>query len=155
MALLAACSRQAPQAPPPGDAGGPREVTVRVPAGIRIARSLDALAVSFDPAARAPLTVAVDPGMALGVETEERVFPRGGKRPEAAQQHGLASGEDPYGGTSSYNASQGGIPAPGTRYEVEIEVVLFETDVPPGHMWDPHAGRYKELWRRTLRQAEE
>ena len=128
---------------------------MRVPAGIRIARSLDSLAVSFDPAARAPVTVVVDPGMALGVETEERVFPVGGKRPKEASRTSLGSGGDPYGGTSIYNTSQGGIPAPGTRYEVEIEVVLFETDVPPGHAWHPHAGRYKELWTRTLRQREE
>jgi len=128
---------------------------VQVPAGIRIARSLDSLAVSFDPAARAPIAVVVDPGMVLGFETEERVFPTGGRRPKEASRLGLASGADAYGGTSIYSTSQGGIPAPGTRYEVEIEVVLFETDVPPGHMWQPRAGRYKELWRRTLRQAEE
>lgn len=128
---------------------------MQVPAGIRIARSLDSLAVSFDPAARAPVSLVVDPGMVLGVETEERVFPVGGRRPKEASRLGLASGADPYGGTSIYSTSQGGIPAPGTRYEVEIQLVLFETDVPPGPMWQPRAGRHKELWRRTLRQAEE
>jgi hypothetical protein len=36
-----------------------------------------------------------------------------------------------------------------------MHLVLFETDVPPQHEWDPHAGHYKALWTRTLRQAEE
>ena len=64
----------------------------------------------------------------------------GGKRPKEASRTSLGSGGDPYGGTSIYDTSQGGIPAPGTRYEVEIEVVLFETDVPPGHAWDSARG---------------
>jgi hypothetical protein len=36
-----------------------------------------------------------------------------------------------------------------------MRLVLFETDVPSQHEWNPHSGRYKALWTRTLRQAEE
>jgi hypothetical protein len=41
------------------------------------------------------------------------------------------------------------------KYVAEVQLVLFETDVPPGHMWNPRAGHYHALWSRTLRQAEE
>jgi hypothetical protein len=45
------------------------------------------------------------------------------------------------------------------KYVAEVQLVLFETDVPAGrqtsNMWAPHAGKYEVLWTRTLRQAEE
>jgi hypothetical protein len=149
----AACSRPAPSAPP-GEDAGPREIAVRVPAALSIARSLDTLSVAADPAMLAATQVTVDGGMVVGFETDTLVFPLGRERP-AAGRHGLASGPAFDTGTSTWSTSVDKIPVPGTRYAVEMNVVLFETDVPPGHHWDPHAGRYKALWTRTLRQAEE
>jgi hypothetical protein len=132
----------------------PAEVSIRVPAALRLARALDTLTVAFDPAARAPVVVAVDAGMTLGVETNEFVFPLGAARPSRGRR-GLSSGADVDDATSTWSTKTDGIPQPGTRYVAEVEVTVFETDVPPGHHWDPHAGRYKALWTRTLRQAEE
>ena len=54
-----------------------------------------------------------------------------------------------------WNATPDGIPAQGTRYVGEMRIVLFQTDVPPGRGWNPHAGRFEALWTQTLRQAEE
>lgn len=128
---------------------------MRVPAGLRLARALDSLSVSVDPAATATTTVVVEPGMHLGIESEERVAAQGQPMP-AAGRLGLASGTSLDGSVSTWNTSQDGLPVPGTRYVAEVRLVLFETDVPPGHMWSPRSGKhYKVLWTRTLRQAEE
>ncbi len=148
----AGCSRPAP---PAGDgAAGPREISVRVPAALRIARSLDTISVSFDPAARATTRIVVGAGKVVGIETEWFVYPVGRERPSAGR-HGFQSGTDFDTGTSTWSVVTDGIPAPGTRYVAEVRVAVFETDVPPGHLWDPHAGTYEALWTRTLRQAEE
>jgi len=136
------------------DASGPRELTVRVPGAVAIARSIDALSVAIDPASLADTKVTADPGMTLGIEMELFVFPVGKERP-AQGRHGLKSGDDFDVGTSTWNAKSDGIPASGTTYLVEMQLVLFETDVPPQHEWAPHSGRYKILWSRTIRQAEE
>jgi hypothetical protein len=150
IALLAGCSRPA---------RGERttsavETSIRVPAALRLERALDTLTVAFDPAARAPVVVAVDPGMIVGVETHEFVFPLGAARPSGGRR-GLSSGADFDDATSTWSTKTDGIPQPGTRYVAEVEVTVFETDVAPGHHWDPHAGHFKALWTRTLRQSEE
>lgn len=31
--------------------------------------------------------------------------------------------------------------------QLVAELTVFETDIPPQHMWDPKSGRYRPLWR--------
>jgi hypothetical protein len=147
--LSAGCSRSDGARPSPA-----AEITIRVPAALRLARSLDTLTVAFDPAARAPLVVVVRPGALVGIETTTFVYPVASTRP-SARRRAVAVGEDLDRAAPAWDTQTDGLPLPGIRYVVEMEVTFFETDVPPRQGWDPHAGRYKALWSRTLRQAEE
>jgi hypothetical protein len=153
-ALCAACGRHPPTISVAADASSPRQLSVRVPAALTLARALDTLTVAVDPASLAATQVPADPGMVLGVETDVVVFPQGGARPSGSR-HGHASGTDFDVGTDTWQTARDGLPVPGVKYVAEMQLVLFETDVPPGPMWDPHAGKYEALWTRTLRQAEE
>ena len=148
-----ACSRQALSALPDA-ASGPRELAVRVPAALMIARAIDGLSVSVDPATLALTQVTADAGMILGVEREVFVFPEGQARP-AMGRSAVAPSADFTASTDTWTTGQDGIPALGTRYAVEGRFVLFETDVAVASGWNPHAGKYKALWSRTLHQAEE
>ncbi len=121
-------------------------MSVRVPAALTLARALDTLTVAVDPASLATTQVAADPGMILGVETDVVVFAQGGPRP-AEGRHGLSSSTDFDVGTDTWSTAHDGLPVPGVKYVAEVQLVLFETDVPPGHMWDPHAGKYKRSGR--------
>jgi hypothetical protein len=128
--------------------------SVRVPAALILSRGLDTLSVSIDPASLADTEVTADPGMLLGVESDTAVFPVG-REPPAAGRKSYASGASFSLSTATWSTHADGIPVSGTRYVAEMRLVLFETDVPPQHEWDPHSGRFKALWTRTLRQAEE
>lgn len=156
LTLSSACdTRRAPSASSTEvDTPGASAHTVRVPAALSLSRGLDTLSVSIDPASLADTVVTVDPGMLLGVESETVVFPLG-QQPPAAGRRGYASGASFSLGTGTWSTHADGIPVPGTRYVAEMRLVLFETDVPAQHEWTPHAGRFKALWARTLRQAEE
>jgi hypothetical protein len=92
--------------------------------------------------------------MVVGVEREVFVFPKGLARP-ATGRRGVVPSADFTVSTDTWTTKENGIPVPGTQYVVEVSFVLFEADTPPTHGWDPHAGSYKALWSRTLRQAEE
>jgi hypothetical protein len=153
-ALGAGCSRHASTTSVAGDAGGTRQVAVRVPAALTLARALDTLTIAVDPGSLAATEVTADPGMVVGVETDVVVFAQGEERP-AEGRHGLSSGTGFDVGTDTWSTAHDGIPVSGVKYVAEMHLVLFETDVPAGHLWDPHAGKYKALWTRTLRQAEE
>jgi hypothetical protein len=153
LAQVGACSRPAGSSRAEERTSG-GEVALRVPAALRIAHALDTLTIDFDPAARAPVVLSVGAGMALGIETTAYVFPAGGARPARGRVLVLPGG-DLDRATSTWSTKADGIPQPGTRYVVEMEVTLFETDVPPGPDWNPRAGQFRVLWSRTLRQAEE
>jgi hypothetical protein len=150
--LVGACSRG--EAPSGALDGAAREVTLRVPAALRLERELRALTVTFDPALRASTTVELPPGTTLGIEATTYVFPLGAGRPPRGRV-AVVSGDDLAGLATTWTSDRDGIPATGTRYAVELELVVFATAAPPGPGWQPRAARFQPLWSRTLRQAEE
>jgi hypothetical protein len=150
-----ACARPTTSAPASADAATPRTITVRVPSALRIARAIDALSVEIDPASLSSTEIAPRDGMILGVESDVSVFAQGTPRPASSQRHGYSSSTAFDLGTDIWSTKQDGIPLADKKYVVEMQLVLFETDVPVGHEWDPHAGAYRALWTRTITQAEE
>ncbi|MGH7282176.1 MAG: hypothetical protein ACRELY_11670, partial [Polyangiaceae bacterium] len=152
LSLAAACGRTT--SAPRADAESARTVVVHVPGALRIARGLDTLSVEIDPASRADANVVVDPAMVLGVESWEKLHVPGGAQ-AGGERHGFTSGSDIDVGTSTWSTAQDGIPQREQKYVAEITFILFETDVAPGHHWDPHAGHFRALLTRTIRQVEE
>lgn len=149
-----ACARHTLSTSPDAEASGPRELAVRVPAALSLGRAIDSLSVAVDPASLAFTQVTADAGKIIGVEREVFVFQEGRARP-ASGRRAVAPGTAFTASTDTWTAKQDGIPVSGAHYVAEVRFVLFETDVPLGSGWDPHAGHYKPLWSRTLRQAEE
>ena len=152
--LSGACARDTSSTPLETDGGATTLRSVRVPAALSIARGLDTLSVGVDPASLALTQVTVDRGMTVGVERDAQVSPVGQTRSNG-HRHGVEPSDDFNVRTDTWNTREDGIPVPGTLYVAEVAFVLFETDVPPSQGWNPHAGNYKALWTRTLRQAEE
>jgi hypothetical protein len=140
---------------------------VRVPAALTLSRAIDTLSVAVDPASLAEVDVTVVPGRVVGVESDVVVFAQGEPRPRCAAtgeterpspecgRHGVSASTDFDVGTATWSTTRDGLPLPDVKYVAEMRLVLFATDVPPGHEWDPHAGRYEVLWTRILQQAEE
>jgi hypothetical protein len=153
---LCACSSHAPKsvppAPPPADASpidaAPASQTVMVPTRLAIARTADTLTVWVDLKDRVATPLTVDPGLVTGVKYVLRVHPEGAVA--LGESGGLAGATDFNLGERIFHRAQDGLPVPGTRYVVEMDLAVFETDVPPGHMWSPESGRYRVLWTRTL-----
>ena len=148
------CSRQAPSTSPLADASGVVEISVRAPAALSVARAMDTLSVAIDPASLGLMQVTTHAGTVVGVEADVFVFPQGQARP-VLERRAVGVGIDFDAGATTWTTTRDGVPAPGTKYVVEMQLVLFETDVPPASKWDPHAGNFNTLFARTLRQAEE
>ena len=137
------------------DASGLVQISLRVPAALTADdRALDTLSVAIDPETLGRMEVTADAGMVTGVEAHVLVFARGEPRP-ARERFALGPGVDFNVGATTWSAKRDGLPMPDAKYVVEMQLVLFETDVPSSRAWDPHAGTFKSLWTRTLRQAEE
>jgi hypothetical protein len=136
------------------DASNSVELSVHVPAALAVARAIDTLTVAVDPASLGSTQVTAHAGMVLGIETDVSVFPQGQARP-VLERRGAIPGTDFAMCTAAFDTTRDGVPAPGTKYVVQMQLTLFETDVPAIAEWDPHAGAFKVLWTRALRQAEE
>jgi hypothetical protein len=152
--VLAACHSSRASVAPVDDASGPVQLSLRVPAALMVERAMDTLSVGIDPATLGLTQVTADAATVLGVETQTRVFPEGRPR-EALDRRAIGAGTNFDMGATTWSTMKDGIPQPDTKYVVEMQIVLFETDVPVASHWDPHAGNFTPLWSRTLRQAEE
>jgi hypothetical protein len=154
--LPTACSRQTPSTSLPADASGLVALSVRVPAALAISHAIDTLSIAVDPASFGLTELTAHAGAVIGVEAHVSVFPRDQARAHSLlERDTVGPGADFDVGGSSWSTSQDGVPTPGMRYVVEMQLVLFETDVPEAKPWNPHAGNFRPLWARTLRQAEE
>jgi hypothetical protein len=131
-------------------------VTLIVPTGFKIARDTKTLSVGLDPDTMRPIEITVGKKMVIGEREDDRIYEAGRPRPVNAGGVGLSSlNEDngeaslSTGATTFYNRSQGHIPEPGKTYVVEMKITVFETNLPPQHMWRPKMD--KVLWTGTLK----
>jgi hypothetical protein len=138
------------------------EVEVLVPTKFKVGRTDDTLIVSDDNNSLKPVKFKVGPKMSLGMRTESFVFPVGSPHPANPGSIGLQGVPVHKPGTpltnsgsssSLYHRQSNGYPVPGTSYEVELKISIFETDKPPQHMWMPESPKYKVLWKTTLHQT--
>jgi len=88
-----------------------------------------------------------------GVQSQLFVYPEGDARPPG--RVGLSGPLDFKSGSAIVNPKQVLTPAPAKGYMVEMDLAIFETDIPPQHMWSPYSKNYKILWKRTFRPLAE
>jgi hypothetical protein len=124
---------------------------VHVPTKLKIERASDTLSVEIDKSSLEATNLMVGTNMVTGVESRIYVSPDGEPR-SANGGYGLG-GTDFNLGTSVWHTKREGIPLPGKKYVIELELTLFETDIPSQHEWSPYGKNYKILWQRTLKQT--
>ena len=131
-------------------------VSVRVPTRLKIERTADTLSVTIDTNSFESINLTVGTNMETGVQSDWYVYPVGEARP-AERGVGFSGLLDfNLGGMVNYwHTEPDGIPLPGKKYVVEMDLAAFETDIPSQHMWSPYGKNYKVLWRRTLKQTVE
>jgi hypothetical protein len=124
-----------------------------VPTKLTIERTSDVISITVDRDSFEPAEITVGSRMLTGVQRELYIYRVGEPRP-ARSRLGLG-GPDFNIGTDFVNAKLNGIPVPGESYVVEIDLAIFETDIPAQHFWSPEGGKYMVLWTRTLSQVVE
>src|ERR1035437_3940595 len=129
-------------------------VSVRVPTRLKIERTADTLSVEIDTNSFESTNFTIGTNMVTGVQSKVYVYTEGQPRP-ANGGYGLG-GTDFNLGTSFWHTKREGIPLPGKKYVVELDLTIFETDIPSQHMWRPQGSKnYKVLWQRTLKHTVE
>lgn len=121
----------------------------QAPTRLIVIRSEDQIAVSVDVKSLEEIELEVGYKMVVGFKHQTFVVSQGRKK---LRSGGLGGRVDI--GTSYLNRADGGIPQEGQKYVIEVEFVIFETDIPAQHMWSPESGKYRELWRKTIKSEE-
>jgi hypothetical protein len=131
------------------------QISVRVPTKLKIERTTDMLSVTIDANTNSfeSTNLMVGTNMVTGVRTEDYVYPVGETRSAKYGGRGSLSTDLDFNiGTIFLHTKRDGIPQAGKSYIVEMDLAVFETDIPGGHLWMPESEKYKVIWRRTLKQ---
>jgi len=134
-----------------------REVReVLVPTEIEAYRNHSRLVVGDASDTLKAIKLKVGSKMIVGMSTSLFIFPAGGVRP--AQFARMSFSPPPVKGTkgmSFFYPKPDGFLQPGKPFVLEMDVTIFETDIPQGHLSMPGGGKYKVLWQTTLRKTPE
>jgi hypothetical protein len=130
-------------------------VTVQLPTKLEIKRTQHSLSVGYTSLEAVELTVGLN--MTEGLRDEERIYRNGDSSPETSyvsETDSIEIKSQPWNFTQVFKPGEGAnFPQPGTEYDVERRLTLFETDEPPQHEWSPQSGKhYKELWTKTFKE---
>jgi hypothetical protein len=134
-------------------------VELPIPTKLKVHRTRNQLSDSFDLDSLRNVRIIVDKDMFIGLKDEIRVYQRGDPRPEKAgrvsyasiDEHAISSEPGFLKSTNLWNRFPDGIPVPGKQYSIEHDIAIFETSVPPQHLWHIESGgRYRVLWDRKL-----
>jgi hypothetical protein len=123
-----------PSYPPVADADPKRREKrkFRVPIRLLTCRTRNRIAVSVD--TRILEEIELDVGYKMVAAFGDELFVLiDGKRKRLRQ--GLGGGSDI--GTSFLSRKLDGVPIDGKKYVIEVKFVIFETNIPPQHMWSP------------------
>jgi hypothetical protein len=127
-------------------------ISVRVPTKLKVERTVDWLSVGIDTNSFVSTNLMVGTNMVTGSDNWLYVYPVGGARPRQAQTGNMTSNTKCLI-EGIWQTAQNGIPVAGQKYIVEADCTIFETDIPPQHMWCPWGSeKYKVLWHQTLKQ---
>jgi hypothetical protein len=139
-----------PIIPPIADADPSRRhpVSFRVPTVLNAVRDGDSLAVNF--VSGQTTNIMVGHKMVVGFMREERIYVGATAYPAGL---GFDSGNVFVSGDSVHNLSYYGNPQPGQNIAFESRISIFETDLPPQHMWEPENRKlFRILWARTFKE---
>jgi hypothetical protein len=127
--------------------------SVRVPQAIKIMHTPVVVAVSVDHDSLALAELNVDRKLTTGVMWKLYVHPANVPRPSQPQRTGMSSWTDFNLGSAILNSEEHDFPIRGQPFIIEMDLAIFETPVPPQHMWNVVMGaNYRVLWRRVIKQ---
>ncbi|HEY3760735.1 MAG TPA: hypothetical protein VGN23_03210 [Verrucomicrobiae bacterium] len=110
------------------------------------------IGIGFDTNSMVTTNFMVGTNMIVGTETETEIYPADHPESKKPTGSGLESGTQFSTANIWINGPFKEL-TPGIKYMVETHFILFETDIPPQHMWEPQSPKYKVLWEQTLEQT--
>lgn len=119
-----------------------------IPTSLKIERTANQLFVSIDMNSLKKRYLNVGKNMVTGFEDNIIIYR--GNEVLSSGRWGYSSGNRPAIATDIFNRSQNKIPNPGEEYRIEVNFNIFETDIPPQHMWMPKGGKYRVIGSVTL-----
>lgn len=134
--------------------------TIRIPTGLRLTRTNDTLTIGWESLQETNLTVGTN--MVLGCTRETRILRNGVPKKSSESEYEF---NEWFGGSSAgtvvdfgssdtvLHRKYGHALLPASAYSIEYRCVVFETDNPPQHFWQPTGGKYRVLWERTFKET--
>ncbi|MEI6074380.1 MAG: hypothetical protein WCS94_02325 [Verrucomicrobiota bacterium] len=133
-----------------------KKVRVEVPTRFKITRTNNVLTVALDANSLEKTNLITGENMVLGIEARLSVyFQMNGQIVFLNDQvYDLHWGTDFHFEPHKFEIPFSRIDTKyKTKYTVEADLNIFETDVQPQHLWNPQNGKYSVLWQQKLRHT--
>jgi len=128
--------------------------TIQIPSRLVFTQSDGVLSVAVDPEGYKPVEISVGLKMIVGTRCKTIVYPATEPRsanPIGSTLHMGGADMSLLGGPISYMLTGEGGPLPGNRYNVELIIEVFETNLSGGHFWMPEGHKFKVLFTKTIK----
>ncbi len=125
---------------------GPGLVELKTNSALVVKDTENGIGYTWSEAAPLVLRVRRRPGYVLGRRHTLHVLVNGRDLGEKASGLGSGCWRDAKGMSYLHGIAR----EPGQRVTLRADVEIFETSIPPEHMWMPQAGDYKVLWKGTI-----
>lgn len=144
-----------PKRPPIHDADPSvrHEVVAKIPTRLEVRRGESTLSVRVDPNTLKDTIFMIGANMVTGYHSEMSVYSMDDTMHARAGRLGMGSGLDFTRQLFNISTKHDSIPVAGERYIIKMDLDIFETDIPPQHMWRPGSKKYHVLWKSTIRQV--
>ena len=128
---------------------------ILVPTEIDARRNYTGMYVGDGAATAETIKVKVGHKMEVGMITNLYIFPEGGVRPRQPSRGTLGPTmmSKHSSGTSFFAAKPDGFLASGKPFVAEMDIILFETDMPGPALEMLDSKKYKVIWEKTLRST--
>lgn len=134
---------------------GQNTISFKIPTKIKLGTSNRQVTYGLADLPRQTVTLKVDSTFFTGAEYRVFIYPDGEPRPQAELISGICYDVQALSSWTGFRSGKFYGRYPGQKTVIEVEITIFQTDVPPSTVWEPYGKKYKVLWTGSVKETVE
>ncbi len=132
---------------------GQNTISFKIPTKLKLGESNRQATYALADKPLQTITLKVDSTFFSGAEYRVFIYPEGEPRPQAELISGICPDVQALSGWTGFRSGKNYGRYPGQKTVIEVEIIIFQTDVPPSTVWEPYGKKYKVLWTGSVKET--
>lgn len=125
---------------------GQNTLSFKIPTKVKLGKFRSQVTYALADEPRQTITLKVDSTFFTGAEYRVFIYPAGEPRPQTELLDGICPEVQGLSTWTGFRSGKFYGQYPGQKTTIEVEITLFQTDVPPTTAWEPYGKKFKVLW---------